>query len=328
MNRMIRRSIAPAALLLLAALLAAPVSAAEPEGVVYDATVAVRFVDADAAGSPLAGATIGLRAHVTDFPEDPPLAQLHATTDVDGVAVFIDVPRGGPGGPTVHLSIDAQAERHTVDEELCRTTETWSGSAIDVLSPPTEPIVVTASSGASGLICRWLAGRIVDAEGAAHPADAALSRVTIAQPGGGETMTFPLVVGADGSFRQALPVWGTDQSRAVVRLDYVSTAVTSTEGGCEHTVAEAVTWDGPLALEVEDPAVLDLVSAPAGGDACGAIATARPNAPSAPTLPPTDIQTDVRVAAATPVALAAVGVVMVALGLVAFGTARRRRAGR
>jgi hypothetical protein len=325
---MIRRSMAPAALLLLAAMLAAPVSAAEPEDVVYDVTVAVRFVDADAAATPLAGATIALRARVTDFPEEPPLVQLHATTDAEGVAVFTEVPRGGPGGPTVHLSIDAQAERHTVDDELCRTTETWSGSAVDVLSPPAEPIVVTASSGASGLICRWLAGRIVDGDGDPHPADAQLSRVTIAQPGGGETMTFPLAVGADGSFRQSLPVWGTAESPAFVRLDYVSTATRTTEGGCEQSVAEAVTWEGPLALEVEDPAVLELVSGPAGGDACGAVATARPNAPTAPTLPPTDVRTDVRVAAATPVALAAVGVVMVALGLLAFGTARRRRAGR
>jgi hypothetical protein len=325
-NRIIRRSSAPVALLLLALALVAPVSAAEPETIVYDVTVAVRFVDADAAGTPLAGATVGLEARLTDFPEDPALASLHATTDADGFAVFTGVPRGAPGAPAVHLTIEAQAETRTIDTSLCLTTTTWAGSVTDVASPPDAPIVVVANSGASSIACRWLSGRILDRRGNPVPANAAIGQITIALPDGGEKMELPLKLGADGSFRQPLPAWGSPEAPAVVTLQYVGPSRSLTRGGCVESVAESVTWQEPLALEGQDAPVLELVSATVGGGTCGAVSTT-PAPQAAMTLPPTDVpgagESD---SVAGSAALVVAGLLALSGLLVGIAAGRRRHA--
>jgi hypothetical protein len=325
--RLICRAGAPVASLALALALVAPVSAAEPAGVVFDATVAVVVVDPD--GVPVPDADLILEARLTDFPEDPPVAVLRTTTDAAGEATFDGVPRGVADGPTVHLSIDAHRERETTDEDGCRTVESWSGNVVDLVSPPSDPVVITANV-ASSLVCRTIAGRIVDASGVVHPADPSLSRISIELPDGGGAMAFPLVLDADGTFRQRLPAWGSFDAPAVVTVVFVSQAAKIAEADCVRTVAELVRWREPLALETDDAPFLELVTAPVEGGTCGSVSVTPPPAAPAPTpaltLPPTDIAEpgSARPAPASG-ALVGVGLLVVTCGLVMGGAARSRR---
>ncbi len=293
MNRIIRRTFAPVALLALVLALAAPAAAADPTGIVLDGalSVSVREPSLDGGvtpGTPVTNARVQLVAYLTDFVDDPPIQVLEATTDAAGSASFTGVARPDAGGPAVWLAFDVFREVRSEDEDLCAETQSWSGNVIDVASLPAEPVAIVANP-ASSKVCRVLAGRIVDAHGDPHPSATKLSSVSIELPDGGGARAFPLVVAADGTFRQPLPAWGTNESPAIVRLTFVSTPTrTRTVGDCVQSFAEAATWEEALALEFEDAELLELVSSEVAGDACGAVsATPRPPTAGA-TLPPTD----------------------------------------
>lgn len=330
MNRIVRRTLAPVALIAVALALAVagPVAAAEPAGVVLDGTlsVSVREPSTDGGATPGAavpGARVQLVAYLTDFIEDPAIQVLEATTDASGSASFSGVARPDAGGPDVYLAFDAFREVRSEDEELCAETRSWSGNAIDVPSLPTEPVAIVANP-ASSKVCRVLAGRIVDADGDAHASAPGLSFVSIELPDGGGARAFPLVVAADGTFRQPLPAWGTRESPAVVSLTFVSgTTRKAAVGGCVRSFAETAAWDGTLALELEDAELLELVSTEVTGSACGVVSgTPRPPAaPAAPTLPPTDAAASTGAgtgsASSAPVLAVVLGLLLAACGAVA-----------
>lgn len=297
MNRIVRRTLAPVALLGLALALtvAGPVAGADPTGIVLDGTLSVSFREPSpdggaTPGAPVGGARVQLAAYLTDFIEDPAIQVLEATTDAAGSASFTGVARPDAGGPDVYLAFDAFREVRSEDEELCAETRSWSGNVIDVPSLPAEPVAIVANP-ASSKACRVLAGRIVDADGDAHASAPGLSFVSVELPDGGGARAFPLVVSADGTFRQPLPVWGSMESPAVVSLTFVSeTTRRAVVGDCVRSFAESASWEGMLALEFEDPKLLEIVSTEVAGSACGVVSgTPRPPAaPAAPTLPPTD----------------------------------------
>src|SRR5215218_2733559 len=318
-----------AALLVLG--VALPAAAAElPAGVVLDATVNVVVVTPSFGGgpdTPVAGADVALAADVDDSPDNDPILVLHATTNTAGEATFSGVPRADAGGPAVHLALTATLESSGLDPSGCRTSHSWSGTALDVESPPAGPVVIKTSE-ASSVSCQVLSGRILDASGKPHRAASATASIIVANGGGAQA--FQLDVASDGTFAQPIPSWGTAAAPATIRVEFVSKPTRAiTSGGCVRSLGQAVTWtkdvtlqDGgsldELALTTHEVVIDEQCDAISGGAALTA----------EPTLPPTD--TIDRVAenatdqSATLSAAALVVLLSTLIGLAATGRRHRR----
>ncbi|HVL54123.1 MAG TPA: hypothetical protein VM344_07650, partial [Vitreimonas sp.] len=277
----------PLAVIALGLIVAVPVAAAEPPaGVVLDGTLSVDFREPSpdggvTPGAPVAGADVEVIAYVNDFPETNPIQVLTAQTDETGTAEFSGVARPEADGPAVHLNVNALQELERYDDNGCLIVETRFGNVSDIVSLPSEPVEVEAAA-ASSIVCRSIAGRIVDARGVAHRANPDLSSISIVMPDGGGAMSFPLLIDADGTFHQALPAWGTDDNRAEVTIQFLSAETGRTPFGddCVRVTAEAVTWKEGLALAIDDAPVLELVSGEVVSEQCGVV-----SAPKV-TLPP------------------------------------------
>jgi hypothetical protein len=211
LTRIARRVTPVLAAALLVLGLALPAAAAEPPaGVVLDATVNVVVVTPSFGGgpdAPVAGADVALAADVDDLPDHDPILVLHATTNSAGEATFSGVPRADAGGPSVHLALTAALESSGLDPNGCRTSHSWSGTALDVESPPAGPVVITASE-ASSISCQVLSGRILDASGKPHRAASATASIIVANGGGAQAFQLavpPTARSASRSPRGARP---------------------------------------------------------------------------------------------------------------------------
>jgi hypothetical protein len=336
LNRIIRRTSAPGALVLLALLLAAPVAAAEPEGVLFDGAVSVTVVDG-AGGAPVPNAEVTLRAYRTDFPEDPDLALLDATADASGVATFTGVPYPDAGGPAVYLAVAAYREVESLDEDGCVVFERWEGGVDGLTSSSASgSIEVVAPLKSSSIVCHVLAGTILDGNG--DPVTPAFAFVSIELPDGGGAQGFPVEVAEDGSFTQPLPAIGTFDDPAIVSLEFLSAPTRSEENGdCVVNYAERARWSGTFALADGDQLpVLELVTEEVEiGGACGGGSGGEtpggggepPTGGPAPTLPPTDTASVAPTRGATPGPGALVAVGLLVLGSAIVLRFNRRRVG-
>jgi hypothetical protein len=284
--RIIRRSWAPVALLSLALLALTPVAAAAEPALVFDASVDVVVSDQD--GGRVEGAGVHLVAYVNDFPDSVPPFDGHAFTDAAGVAHFGAVPRPGDGAPGVYLAAEATKPGESLDEDYCLESRLESGSVIDVPSAAAVRIDV-ATKRTSQTTCRTLSGSIRSAGGEPQ---AGLLAIVVSLPGSGGRWKLPVDVGPDGSFRQGLPPYGTEEDPASVALSFTGIAQRDRDSrGCARIVQQLGSWELSLPLGVENPAPLALRTVPdVTSEACGVVSGPGSGGSAGPTLPPTDTQ--------------------------------------
>ena len=127
--------------------LGSPTLAAIPPDVALDATVVVvvsKPGDGSAAGAPVAGATVAIRA----TRDGEVIQELSGTTGSDGRAALSGVARASGGSP-VTITITASREQQTVDASGCTTAASWSGQATVPVSATAVEVAIVATAASS-----------------------------------------------------------------------------------------------------------------------------------------------------------------------------------
>jgi hypothetical protein len=277
-RRSLARVLAAASVLLAVAAVLGPAGAAAASG----QSVTVAVVD-DETHAPLVGARVTLTAALS--PGAAALFVRTGHTDADGAAVFANVPRTS-AGRTVLVSATA-ALRETHDVDGCSVVESWTGSSDP--ARPTSTISVAASRTAAatcpdpGPGAPALTGIVLDPAG--HPLASPYLTVALVSANG-TTWSKGLRGRTTGTFRVAVPAWGTADAPAhvtVAALGTISgydthgdcTVELAPKGATERDLALVESTAGPLTVHTELSRV---------GEVCAATGT--PNPSSAPQASP------------------------------------------